>query len=65
MIYMVDTPKETNHDEAMEDNPSRKKAKYKRHQRRPKPRHNNTATGVKNNPDGADDEYNPDQPAFE
>ena len=27
-IYMVDTPKETNGDEAMEDNPSRKKAKH-------------------------------------
>ena len=25
-IYMVDTPKETNGDEAMEDNPSKKKA---------------------------------------
>ena len=27
-IYMVDTPKETNGDEAMEDNPSKKKAKH-------------------------------------
>ena len=61
---MVDTPKETG-DEAMEDSPSRKKAKYGRHQRRSKPRHSNTGTGVKNNPDGNEDEYNPDQPAFE
>ena len=64
-IYMVDTPKETNGDEAMEDNPSRKKAKYERHQRHPKPRHNNTGTGVKNYPDDTEDECNPDQPAFE
>ena len=48
----------------MEDNPSRKKAKYEHHQRCPKPRHNNTGTTVKNNPDGVEDEYNPDQPAF-
>lgn len=62
---MVDTPKETNGDEAMEDSPSRKKAKYERHQRCSKPRHNNTGTGVKNNPDGVEDEYNPDQLSFE
>ena len=37
-IYMVDTPKETNGDEAMEDNPSRKKAKHGRRRRRSKPR---------------------------
>ena len=49
----------------MENNPSRKKSKHVRHQRRPKPRHNTTGTAVKNNPDGAEDEYNPDQPAFE
>ena len=62
---MVDTPKETNGDEAMEDNPSRKKAMHERRQCRSKPRHNNTGTGDDNNPDGAEDEYNPDQPAFE
>ena len=62
---MVDTPKETNGDEAMEDNPSRKKSKHGRHRRRSKPRHSNTGTGDENNPDGAEDEYNPDQPAFE
>ena len=61
---MVDTPKEINGDEAMDDNPSRKKAKYERHQRHPKPRHNNTGRAVKNNPEGAEDEYNPDQPTF-
>ena len=49
----------------MEDNPSRKKAKHGRPRRRSKPRHSNTGTGDKNNPDGAEDEYNPDQPAFE
>ena len=64
-IYMVDTPKETNGDEAMEDNPSKKKAKHGRRQRRYKPRQGNTDTGDENNPDGAEDEYNPDQPAFE
>ena len=65
MIYMVDTPKETNGDEAKEDHPSKKKAKHGRRQRRSKPRQGNTGTGDENNPDGADDEYNPDQPAFE
>ena len=62
---MVDTPKETNGDEAMEDNPSKKKAKHGRRQRRSKPHHSNTGTGDENNPYGAEDEYNPDQPAFE
>ena len=64
-IYMVDTPKETNGDEAMEDNPSKKKAKHGRRQRHSKPRRSNTGTGDENNPDDAEDEYNPDQPAFE
>ena len=62
---MVDTPKETNGDEAMEDNPSKKKAKHGRRQRRSKPRHSNTGTGDETNLDGAEDEYNPDQPTFE
>ena len=61
---MVDTTKETNGDEATEDNPSKKKAKHGRRRRRSKLRHNNTGTGDENNPDGAEDEYNPDQPAF-
>ena len=64
-IYMVDTPKETNGDEAKEDNPSRKKSKHGRRQCHSKHRHSNTHTGDKDNPDGAEDEYNPDQPAFE
>ena len=62
---MVDTPKETNGHEATEDNPSKKKAKHGRHQRRSKPRQGNTGTEDDNNPDGADDEYNPEQPAFD
>ena len=64
-IYMVDTPKETNGDESMEDNPSKKKAKHGRRPRRSKPRQGNTGTGDEDNSDGADDEYNPEQPAFE
>ena len=63
-IYMVDTLKETNGDEAVEDNPSRKKTKHGHHRRRSKPCHSNTGTGDENSPDGAKDEYNPDQPAF-
>ena len=34
-------------------------------QRRSKPRQGNTGTGDGNNPDGADDEYNPEQPTLE
>ena len=64
-IYMVDTPKETNGDEAMEDNPSRKKSNHGHNRRRSKPRHSNTGPGAESNPDGAEEEYNPDQPAFE
>ena len=64
-IYMVDTPKETNGDEATKDNPSKKKAKHGCCQRRSKPHQGNTGTGDDNNPDGADDEYNPEQPAFD
>ena len=59
-IYMVDTPKDTNGDEATEDNPSGRKTKYGRRRRRSKPRHSNTNPGDKNNPDGAEEEYNPD-----
>ena len=61
---MVDTPKETNGDEATEENPSKKKAKNGRRQRRSRPRQGNTGTKDNNNPDGANDEYNPEQPAF-
>ena len=55
-IYMVDTPKENNGDEAIEDNPSGKKSKHRRHQCCPKPCHSNTGTGKENNPDGAEEE---------
>ena len=64
-IYMVDSPKETNGNEATEDNPSGKKAKHGRHRCHSKPRHSNTGTGDENNLDGVEDEYNPDQSAFE
>ena len=60
----MDTPKENNGDEAMGDNPSGKKAKHGRHRRRSKPRHNNTGMGEEN-PDGAEEEYDPDQPNIE
>ena len=63
-IYMVDTPKETNGDEATGDNPSGKKSKHGRHRRRSKPRHSNTNTGEEN-PEGAEEEYDPDQPTFD
>ena len=62
---MVDTPKETNDDEATEDNPSGRKAKHGRRRRRSKPRHSSTGPGDENNRDGAEEEYNPDQFAFE
>ena len=62
---MVDTPKETNGDEATEDNPSGRKSKNGRRWCRSKPRHRNTGPGGENNSDGAEEEYDPDQPAFE
>ena len=62
---MVDTPKETNGAAATEDKPFKKKAKHGRRQRRSKPCQGNTGTGDENNPDGAKDEYNPNQPTFE
>ena len=68
MIYMVDTPKEGNGDEATEDNPLEKQSRHRRHRRRSKPRHSkNSDTGTRddNNPDGAEDENNPAQPGFE
>ena len=63
-IYMVDTPKETNGDEAMEDNPSGRKAKHGRRRRCSKPRYSNTGPGDENNPDGAEEEYSPGQPTL-
>ena len=62
---MVDTPKETNGDEATEDDPSGRKTKHGHRQRCSKPRHSNAGPGDENNPDGAEEQYNPDQPAFE
>ena len=66
-IYMVDTPKENNGDEATEDNPLGKQSRHRRHRRRSKPHHSkNSDTGTRNNnPDGAEDENNPTQPGFE
>ena len=61
---MADTPEETNGGEAVEDNPSGEKAKYGRPRRRSKPRHINTGPGGGISPDGAEEEYNPDQPTF-
>ena len=65
---MVDTPKESNGDEATEDNPLEKQSKHRRHRRRSKPRHSkNSDTGTRDNstPDDAEDENNPAQPDFE
>ena len=64
-IYMVDKPKEGNGDEATKDSPSGRKAKHGHRRRHSKPRHSNTGPGDENNPDGAEEEYNPDQTAFE
>ena len=67
-IYMVDTPKEGNGNEATEDNPLEKQSKHRRHRRHSKPRHgknNDTGTGDNNAPDGAEDENNPAQPDIE
>ena len=64
---MVDTPKESNGNEAMDDNPLEKESKHGRHRRRSKPRHSkNSDTGTRDdsNPDGAEDENNPSQPSF-
>ena len=52
-IYMVDTLKKTNGDEATEDNPSGEETKHGRFRRRPKPRHTNTSPRDESNPDDA------------
>ena len=65
---MVDTPKESNGDEATEDNPLEKKSKHRRHRRRSKPRHSkNSDTGTRydNTLDDAEDENIPAQPSTE
>ena len=49
----------------MEDNPSGKKVKHGRRRRRSKFRHSKTGPGDENNLDGIEEEYDPDQPAFE
>ena len=67
-IYMVDTPKESDGNKAMEDNPPEKQCKHRHHRRRSKPRHSkrsDTDTRDNSNPDDAEDENNPDQPSFE
>ena len=64
-IYMVDTPKESDGNKAIEDNPLEKQPKHRRHRRRSKPRHRNNSIGDENSPDGAEDEYNTDEPSFE
>ena len=64
---MVDAPKDDDEErrDAPKDNPLEKQSKHRRHRRRSKPRHSNTSTREENNPDGAEEEYNPDQPTFE
>ena len=63
---MVDTPIESNGDEATDDDPLEKQSMHQRHRRRSKPRRSkNSDTGTRdNNPDGAKDENNPAQPGF-
>ena len=67
-IYMVDTPKQGDANEAMQDIPPEKQSKHMRHRRCSKPRHSknsDTSTRDDSNPDGAEDENNPAQPGFE
>ena len=65
---MVDTPKESDGDEATEDNPLEKQSKHRRHRRRSKPHHSkNSDTGTRDNntPNNVEDKNNPAQPGFE
>ena len=65
---MMDIPKESDGDEATEDNPPEKQSKRRRQQRRSKPRHSkNSNTGTRDNStlDDAKDENNHVQPSFE
>ena len=67
-IYMVDTPKVSNDNEATEDNPIEKQSKRRRQRCRSKPRHSkNSDTSTRDNStsDDAEDENNPAQPSFE
>ena len=61
---MVDTPKETNGDEATEDNPSGKKAQHVHYRYHSKTRHTKNGPGNESSPDGAKKEYNPSQPTL-
>ena len=59
---MVDTPKEVNGDETVEDDPSKKQPKHRRQRRRSKSRHSkssDTGTRDNNTPDSADNDNNP------
>ena len=65
---MVDTPKESNGNKAMEDNPLEKQSKHQRHRCRSKPLHSKSSdigTRDNNATDSAEDEDNPLQPGFE
>ena len=61
-IYMVDTPKEGNGDETVEDDPSKKQPKRRRQRRRSKSRQSKSGdigTGDNSTPDIAEDNNNP------
>ena len=64
---MVDTPKESDGNKAMEDNPLEKQFKHRRHRRRSRPRPSKSSdTGTRDNnaANSAEDEDNPLQPGF-
>ena len=57
-IYMVDTPKESNGEEKMEDDPSKKQPKRRCQRRRSKScqsKNGDSGTGDNNTPDSAED----------
>ena len=67
-IYMVDTPKEGNGDETMEDDPSKKQPKRWRQRLRSKShqgKSGDTGTGDNSTPDSAEDNNNPLQQDLE
>ena len=55
---------ETSGGQAMEDNPSGRKAKHVRYPYQSKPRHTKNGPGNKSSLDGAKKEYNPSQPTL-
>ena len=63
-IYMVDTPTETSGGQAMEDNPSGRKAKHVRYRHHSKPHYTKNGLGNESTPDGAKNDYNPSQPTL-